>query len=181
MSTIDELFEELDKKPETLREIIREYKYDIVHYYKTYILGPFLKIKNYIRNLIRYSPILWRDYDWDYDFFLNIQDKKLSFMEKYHNNSQICMENSWIASRIKMARSLLYIARSLDSDKHEECFWTPYVNIKNANRFCDKWDYLLKSNKDNKKKQRALYDLRKKKAWYLYHKLLFLYTQGWWD
>lgn len=182
MNNIDKLFEELDKKPETLKEKVKDCWYDVKYLYETYIRDTYLGIKNYIRNLIRYSPILWNDYDWDYDFFLNIQERKLKFMEKYHRNSEICVENPWIASRIKLALSLLEVARSVDADKHEESFWTPYVNTRNARRFHDRWESLLKMT-DGKPdgKQMSLYDLRIRKAWFLYHKLLFLYSKGWWD
>ena len=155
---------------------------DIKIFYEKYIEDIYYGIKNYFRNLIRYSRILWSDKDWDYDFFLNIQETKLKYMENYHNKSEICVENPWIASRLRLARNLLSVARSEDSDKHEELYWTPYVNIRNAKRFNSHLNYLLESSEENsEKKQMALYDLRLRKAWYLYHKCLFLYTQSWWD
>ena len=182
MNTIDNLFEGLNKKPITFKEKIMELGYDLQYVFDTYIKDIYHGIKNYIRNIIRYSSILWNDHDWDFDFFLNIQDKKLVFMEKYHRHSGISTDNLWIADKIKLAKNLLEVSRSIDSDKHEELYWTPYVNTRNARRFHDNWDTLLKIVGEKPLgKQMALYDLRMKKAWYLYNKLLFLYIHHWWD
>ena len=180
MNTIDNLFDELDKKPETFKEKLKDFWIDIEIFYEKYIYDVYLGIKNYIRNVIRYSKILWRDHDWDFDFFLNIQDKKLEFMQKYHEKSNICVENPWMYSRIKLARNLLSISRSEDSDKHEELFWTPYVNTRNAKRYVPDWDLRTQITSE-KGKQMLLYDLRLKKSWYLYNKCLFQYTHSWWD
>ena len=171
MKTFDDLFKE---KPETFKEKLEDYWLDIKVFFERYFRDPYYGIKNFFRNILRYREILWRDHDWDYDFFLSIQDRKLELMEKYHRQSEICAENPWIASRIKMARSLLEVARELDADKHEEIFWTPYVNLKNKDRYLSP-DYKIKNDKILK------YTLRIKKAWVLYHKTLELYAKSWWD
>lgn len=171
MKTFDDLFE---KKPETFKEKLEDYWLDIKVFFEKFIEDPYRGVRNFFRNILRYREILWRDYDWDYDFFLSIQDRKLELMEKYHRQSGICMENPWIASRIKMTRSLLEVARELDANKHEESFWTPYVNLKNKDRFIPPGSRLT----DEKM---IRYTLRTKKAWILYHKALEIYTKSWWD
>lgn len=171
MKTFDDLFKE---KPETFKEKLEDYWLDIKVFFEKYFKDPYRGIKNFFRNVFRYREILWRDYDFDYDFFLNIQDKKLELMERYHRKSGICVENPWMASRIKMSRNLLMVAREIDSDKHEELFWTPYVNLKNKSRFLDQ-NCKITDEKILK------YTLRLKKAWVLYHKALEQYTKSWWD
>ena len=182
MKSIEDLLKELDKKPETFKEKLEDLWLDLKILYEKWFKDPYYGLKNYFRNLIRYSGILWSDRDWDYDFFLNIQEKKLEFMEKYHKESGICTENPWIASRIKIARSLLRIIREEDEDVKKPLFWTPHVNTKNAKRFHKRWDFLQMITEGKEDGiQMAKYELRKEKAWILYYRCLEQYLRTWWD
>jgi hypothetical protein len=40
-------------------------------------------VRRYIRNLIKWSPILWSDRDFDYAYLLIIINKKLKMMEQF--------------------------------------------------------------------------------------------------
>ena len=48
------------------------------------------KIKQFfkrIKNLIRWTPILWSDQDWDYSYLYNILKHKLIFMAEHMYNN----------------------------------------------------------------------------------------------
>lgn len=182
MNSIDEFMKELDKKPETFKEKLSDLWFDTKFWFEKLIRDPIRGIRNYTRNLIRYSGILWRDKDWDFDFLLNLVDRKLEFMENYHKKSGICVENPWISERIRMTRKLLSVAREEDSDSHhEELFWTPYVNVKNATRYFNDLELRRKVFGTSEGEKMLKFELRLRKAWVLYHKALEQYTHSWWD
>ena len=166
MKNLDDIF----KEPETLKE---KFYYDfylpIKWKLEKIIIDPILGIKNYFRNLIRYSPILWSDQDFDFAFCLSLLDKKLEFMEKYFKDSKIAVGNQDRSDRIRLARKLLSMVDDapLKDDKI-------YVNMKNRFRFT-KWDY-----KDCTSLTYQTH-VREQKIWYIFNKLIYYNLQSWWD
>jgi hypothetical protein len=68
------------------------------------------KIKEFIRkikNLIRWTPILWKDRDWDYYFIYEILKYKLTFTEKFIREKGIHMHNNEDADSILKAIDLI--------------------------------------------------------------------------
>jgi len=57
------------------------------------ITDIFYDIKNGIKNLITWFPIIWKDRNWDYEFFFDLLKFKLQLMEKNHRNCKVFCES----------------------------------------------------------------------------------------
>ena len=60
-----------------------------------------------IRNLIRWTPIIWKDRDWDYYFIYEILKHKLIFTEEFIREKGIHMFNTEDADSILKAIDLI--------------------------------------------------------------------------
>ncbi len=164
-------------------------------YYKIWI-----KIKNFflnIYNIIRWIPILWKDREWDYAFMLKIEQKKLMNMIKWYetNNYGHTTAGPSTVRQMKLAVNLLDIILENDDWWHidypenykfvvdhkfqplpiSSFVIEKYVNTRNYKRFFP-W------MSDNAMQRPSLViELRKQKAWCLYHKLREQYMMHWWD
>jgi hypothetical protein len=68
------------------------------------------KIKEFIRkikNLIRWTPIIWKDRDWDYYFIYEILKHKLTFTEKFIREKGVHTFNNEDADGILKAIDLI--------------------------------------------------------------------------
>lgn len=151
-----------------------------------------------IRNIVRWIPTLWNDRDWDYNFMLEIEQKKLKNMIHWYekNNYGHLDSGPKTVRQMKLAVSLLDIILEKDNWWHidypedyklfdENHKFQPlpmssfvidkYVNTKNYKRF-----YPL-LNDDTIKSPTWIIELRKQKAWHLYYKLREQYMMHWWD
>ena len=65
----------------------------------------FRNIKYGIENLISWFPIIWKDRNWDCNYFFKILEKKLELYEKVHTNG---IYKGWepVAKKIKIAKIL---------------------------------------------------------------------------
>lgn len=71
---------------------------------------PLRKLKGFfysLYNIARWAPLLYHDREWDHTYFYQIIHKKLGYMEKYFQKSQISMDNRRNYERIKICRILL--------------------------------------------------------------------------
>ena len=116
---------------------------------------------------------------FDYEYLLDIERVALKYMEKYFKTSNIVHHNESIVRDISLCLKLLNIAT--DGYFHannlpygNEGINTPYVNIRNRNRFL-KHEAKPESADINMK---AL--IREVKAWNLYCKIRSN-MQKWWD
>lgn len=88
------------------------------------------KIKEFIRkikNLIRWTPILWQDRDWDYYFIYEILKQKLTFTEQYIRDKGIHLYNTEDANSILKAIDLINKVQTeyyLDKYLSEATEWT---------------------------------------------------------
>ena len=64
----------------------------------------FRNIKNGIKNLIIWTPIIWKDKQWDHHFLLVMLNKKLKLMEDYFEDGEIISDSKKVAKQIRMAR-----------------------------------------------------------------------------
>lgn len=150
-----------------------------------------------IKNIVRWIPTLWKDYDWDYGFMLEIEQKKLMNMIDWYekNNYGHRASSSRIVRQMKLAVSLLDIILEKDNwwyiDYPKDYKFVvdhkfqplpissfvieKYVNTKNYKRF---FPWL---NDDTMKWPSWIIELRRQKAWILYNKLREAYMVHWWD
>ncbi len=55
--------------------------------FEKYIWRPIYNLKQGIKNLIKWFPIIWRDSDWDYAYLLTIIAFKMENMAEHMDNS----------------------------------------------------------------------------------------------
>ena len=53
-----------------------------------------------IRNIIRWIPVLWNNFDWDYNFMYDIMRFKIERMAHYQRNNGHLVNNELYASRM---------------------------------------------------------------------------------
>ena len=71
----------------------------------------FRSLAHSIRNLVYWFPVIWRDWDWDDDFFMDILIHKLSSMERYFSTAQIVMDSEVYADEIRTVVQKLQAVR----------------------------------------------------------------------
>lgn|SRR5574343_492330 len=122
-------------------------------------------VKSGMTNLIDWAPVIWADRDWDHYFLLSILEKKISRMENYFKNSNICVANVKTAKQLKTCRILLQ--RLINEDYYKELFFVSKTYRPGKN------DY----DKDKLNHSEMMYnqDLN-----YLL-KIFGKHLRGWWD
>lgn len=172
-------------------------------YYKTY---------NFFANIkegIKYFKIGFKNYNFDYEYLLELELFKLKEMKDYFQDGKLIANYSEIVRDIKLAISLIEIIIGKKDDELIKCIenneWKPSDNSTIIDEALNKYKYIfLKninlnnidkfiSNKENarwfkkmlKEKNFMTASLKeemyKRKAWYLYCKLRFDKMQSWWD
>lgn len=112
---------------------------------------------------------------WDYAFMFNIEREMLKKMLSFYMSEEVHTGSEEIVKDLKLAlRLLVIIFDEEDIEWYKDGFNLPYyVNTRNAKRFIsqdrEKWDKFYE------------YDLRYRKAWYLYNKLRYYKALSWWD
>lgn len=116
-------------------------------------------------------------YPWDYGYLLDIEKAALKEMLKYFDSEHCMVDRSQIVPYIKLAIKMLDIVDMTD----DPCNRTPdgewilpsYINTKNWTRFFKKDSFVEKNWCYN--------ELRKEKAWHLYHLIRLRYMRYFWD
>lgn len=128
----------------------------------------FLKIKNFIRNFIKFRRILWNDQEWDFGFLEELIITKLECMAKYWETANIVSDSRQVYQDILRAIRIGKIAFEMEEDDEEPFI----VNTRNWKRFM--------STKISDRK--IFYQtLRRYKARYVFYQILNLHSPGWWD
>lgn len=119
---------------------------------------------------------------YDYGYMLDNERQMLRKMYDYFYESSI-QDYSWILGKLETTINLLNIILDYDDplsylEEPEECIinhrnWVinVYVNARNSRRFIN----------EESTNVVLLYDLRKQKAWLLYHKMRYYYLQQIWE
>jgi hypothetical protein len=129
------------------------------------------EIKIYKKKMRRMAKVLKEDREWDYQYLLDLEDLKLSWMEKYWREEGSDPDS---LRDIKLARRLLYIVSGRE-DYDAEGLRAKRCNVRNATRFMAipfKEGY---TNPDYYKRA-----LREEKAWHLYCILREYRLRSWW-
>ena len=161
------------------------------------IKDQFRNCKNGIKNLITWFTVIWKDRDWDQQFFYEIVYFKLKQMEKFHRNYGNTVNREKYADEIKLAALLL--KRVIDDnylenvmEPHEKKWgesdfvFTPLPDNKNLSSLSIKVE---KANtpeeiKKEHKERMTLYqhsDHLKKQDLDMFFKHVRKYVEGWWD
>ena len=67
----------------------------------------FYNLKNGIKNIIRWTPVIWGDYDFDYNFLVKIMEWKLHKMSNYFK------DNGHLVGSKKAAKEMLICSELL--------------------------------------------------------------------
>lgn len=94
------------------------------------------KIIHKICKAIQWFKIGYKDYDYDYAYFLEIVSHKLYMMEKYFSSSNLTTNDELIASQIRKTKQLINAILEIDCKDLEDI----HVNTRNIKRFLPKED-----------------------------------------
>lgn len=170
------------KKPEDMnfREKTVDYFETIWYRYFEYAIFDFPRyLKQYLKNLFRFSKALWRNYDFDFRYMLILEQTKLKQLSKYFETANI-VENEWaMAKQTRLAYKLIDIILQEGGENIKDV----YVNIRNASRYLSPEiiENLQESDEHIKGEYYLLTSLRYEKAWKLYCKLRENHMRTWWD
>lgn len=152
-------------------------------------------IKQGIKNLIGWFPIVWKDRDWDYNFLLLLMRFKLKRMEKeFRSYNDTIVSNKLSADKIR--ECVLLLDRIIEDkytafDKHDKKWGEPdfkFVNTDNPELTELK---IVRPNvktdederQERKEWSRCLKheDALKEQDWKRFYDNLIKYMKGWWD
>lgn len=135
-------------------------------------------------------------FPWDYSYLLAIEQRKLREMANYFKKSQLTVGWERQVRECELCVKLLDIIMERDSDykawlnvnyRYKTIFdlrmskQTPfhkYVNIRNASRFMT---HFHETQSNPYISESLKIELRRKKAFYLYHKIRLYRMHTWWD
>lgn len=111
---VKKIIEQIDN---SLIEKIRDLKDDVVRWV-TGIPHDIINIVLQIKQFFRWGWFMCRNHDWDWNFFLDTMDKKLSDMEKYQRKDAVHLRRHSVARQIALTRK--YLKRVKDNTVEEE-------------------------------------------------------------
>ena len=157
-----------------------------------------------LKNLLAWAPVIWNDRQWDWEYMLRIEKKKLDCMIKWYTKeienpnafNSINIDN--VLNELKFARRLIDLIEN-DGDKYitytgenktekqdnglyrvvdtQTLHFNHYVNKQNFKRFMPNFvENDIVEFGDNF--DLALYQ---EKLWHLYFKYKMHKMPGWWD
>ena len=85
-------------------------------------MKPTRKFTRRLKRLFKWIPIIWKDEDWDYEYFLKIAQFKLESMAELHVKEGNAMDSKLYASEMLYASHLLLqaIEGSEVAEEYEE-------------------------------------------------------------
>jgi len=124
-----------------------------------------------------YHPVLKNDFDWDYDFLINLVEFKLKRMSQYFHTHRIVENEDWYGTLCDRAVNILYAGYK--TDIVFDCDLVNYVNTKNVKRFIPPKQLELISKEGIYKYY--LSTIREYKAKALFWKFMHHYIEYLWD
>ena len=93
----------------------------------------YYSVKNGIRNIVKWIPIIWDDHDWDDYYIYNLLYQKFNYMEKFFRSDKVWSAKALdVADKLKVAKLLCkrivdenYLTNALMpiEQKYGECKW----------------------------------------------------------
>ncbi len=126
---------------------------------------------NRIRTIIAWLPLLWKDYDWDYSFFITIIQFKLTRMANCIEKSNIIVDASEIAAQMREA--VEHLDKFSDTMEH-------YPHPDNM----PEWSFLGPDNTPCPQEWKDYYNLineKEQEHWNAAWELVREKGQHWWD
>ena len=111
------------------------------------VISKYKEITIGVKNLIKWTPVIWADRDWDYHYFLKIMESKLTNMHKEFSTTDIYvgqeddtkkMLEALTALREVIEEGYLLGAESWEEEVNlKQKYWDNYINILRSEIF--KW------------------------------------------
>ena len=164
----------------------------------------FRRISIGLKNLWAWVPVIWNDRQWDWDFIMKIEKKKLDCMIKWYTkevenpNAFNSINIGDVLNELKLARRLIDLIED-DGDKYitytgenktekqenglyrvvdtQTLHFNHYVNKQNFKRFMPNFV------ENDMEEFGDIFDLMlyREKLWHLYFKYKMHKMPGWWD
>jgi len=121
------------------------------------ILSKYKEIKEGVRNIKSWLPIIWKDRQYDYGFLLTIMMHKLNLMYEFFNSDETHSADAKLyATRIRRASGML---NYINSGEYEEAAMEPYYKAYPINYDISDFDSFIASvNKELTAEQKELFD-----------------------
>lgn len=155
------------------------------------IRGFFRNIVNGITNLIKWTPVIWQDRDWDQWYLYSVMHKKLLLMEKFHNSNHTWSSTAKsTAKQIRLCRILC--KRLMDNAYIINATMFPYDKLYNDDDYFTfepvpgtNYSRLVETETPEQKKmfKKACKhsEYMQKQDRELLFKTMSKYIDGWWD
>ena len=166
--------------------------------FKPYQIKNFIhfikSIPSGIKRLIKWAPIIWENYDWDYIYLFKIIYFKIDLMEKRMRKSQIIEDWETIANQMLECKTLLknqiekdeydYVKEELD--KHKEKWGDIEIKLNSDNSINMKCSKVQTPEEEEQERKEYIEIIKKgvnieKSNLKKLFELLSKYIQGWWD
>lgn len=141
-----------------------------------------------ICNIISWIPVLWNNWDWDWQFLMKILEFKLTRMQKFFASDDcIIKDGSQVSAQIKVCVDLIKKIQNDDWiqdewDKHEEK-WGPYqrengIPFRRTNAVAGK---SLEQERQEFRRLCHLEDYKREKAWDVLFRVMRRRMRHWWE
>ena len=136
--------------------------------------------KKGIRNLVHYFKVVWQDRDWDWEFMIDLQRKKLESMIEYYSTGD------YFEGQSRELRYMRIALHCLENLENGEVSKGKVVNDKNFERIRQTNGHSPSKDGfwENFKQRNPEYyyeDVYEEKLWYLYNKIIQTHAKAWWD
>ena len=126
-----------------------------------------------------YYDVLKDDFDWDYDFLLDLIEFKLKRMSNYFHTHRIVENEDWYGTLCDRAIAILHAGYKTDIVLSKDLNGI-YVNTRNKNRFIPAYMKTIIHNQEYLDKY-ELASIREEKAKALFWKFLHHYIEILWE
>jgi hypothetical protein len=99
----------------------------------------FYTIRRGIKNVVRWTPVIWNDEDFDWCNLAWVMEWKMRQMSKHFSQHGVCV------NREKVAKELLICAELLRRLREDELSWEPItpLNVKRDNQRKREWEEIV--------------------------------------
>lgn len=99
---------DVDSKYYQIKEKIGKYiPYRVSFWWRDHDIFHPVRIYYNILHIASWVPLLWNDFDWDYNYLYKIMEKKLSMMKEHHRDTKTIGDWKKVSDEIEVAEKAL--------------------------------------------------------------------------
>lgn len=137
-----------------------------------------LKELKAIEKTLEYYPVLSKDYDWDYEFLIDLIEFKLKRMFQYFHSHQLVENENWYGTLCDRAVNILHAGYKTNIIETKD-LGNIYVNMRNKERFVPCYMKVIQHNQEYLDTYEVA-SIREEKAKVLFWKFLHHYIEVLW-